>query len=75
VVAIGEAKYTNRPRTNADLARLEHIRTLLATRGDATLSTKLLLFSASGFDRNLTGVAEGRGDIELIDLDRMYNSR
>lgn len=72
VTAIGEAKHTNRARTIADLGRLDHIRTLLADRGQATLATKLLLFSASGFDANLTAAAEERDDLELIDLDRMY---
>jgi AAA+ ATPase superfamily predicted ATPase len=72
VVAIGEAKHTNQLRTVADLDRLVRIRTLLADRGAAPASTKLLLFSANGFDRNLTEAAVGRDDIELIDLDRMY---
>ncbi len=73
VAVIGEAKHTNRARTVADLERLERIRALLISRGDATPSTRLLLFSASGFDRNLTAAAEERHDLELIDLDRMYN--
>lgn len=72
VAAIGEAKHTNRPRTVADLGRLEHIRTLLSDRGQATPATKLLLFSASGFDRKLAAVADRRQDLELIDLERMY---
>ena len=73
VCAIGEAKHTNRVRTVADVGRLEHVRAMLTGRGDATPSTKLLLFSASGFDRNLTAVAEERDDLELIDLARMYS--
>lgn len=73
VAAIGEAKHTNRLRTIADLDRLTSIRTLLTDRGQARATTKLLLFSATGFDRNLTALAEQRDDIELIDLDRMYN--
>ncbi|MGI8684996.1 MAG: AAA family ATPase, partial [Acidimicrobiales bacterium] len=72
VVAIGEAKHTNRLRAVADLDRLVRIRTLLADRGTAPASTKLLLFSANGFDRNLTEASVGRDDIELIDLYRMY---
>jgi AAA+ ATPase superfamily predicted ATPase len=73
VVAIGEAKHTNRVRTIADLDRLGRIRMLLADRGAAPATTKLLLFSANGFDRNLTQVSVGRDDVELIDLDRMYS--
>lgn len=72
VVAIGEAKHTNRPRTLADLERLESIRRLLSDRGSAPASTKLLLFSANGFDRKATDAATERDDVELIDLDRMY---
>lgn len=72
VTAIGEAKHTARARTIADLDRLEQIRTLLTNRGQATSTTRLLLFSASGFDRNLTAVAERRDDLELIDLERLY---
>jgi hypothetical protein len=73
VVAIGEAKQSNRARTIADLARLEHIRSMLTDRDQASPTTKLLLFSASSFDRNLTATAKARDDVELIDLDRMYS--
>jgi hypothetical protein len=73
VAAIGEAKHSNRARSIADFARLEHIRSLLTDRDQSTPTTKLLLFSASGFARNLTAAADGRDDVELIDLDRMYN--
>jgi hypothetical protein len=73
VAAIGEAKHTNRPLRIADLGRLERIRTLLTERAQAPAATKLLLFSASGFDRNLTAAAGERDDVELIDLDRMYH--
>lgn len=72
VAAIGEAKHTNRMRTIADLNRLEGIRTLLRDRDQASRATRLLVFSASGFDRNLRSAAEDREDVELIDLDRMY---
>lgn len=72
VVAIGEAKHTNRLRTVADIDRLARIRALLVGRGAAPATTKLLLFSANGFDRNLVEASVGRDDVELIDLDRMY---
>ncbi len=72
VAAIGEAKHTTRVRTIADLDRLASIRTLLIDRGQAPAATKLLIFSAAGFDRNLLAAAEERHDVELIDLDRMY---
>ncbi|HUP69605.1 MAG TPA: hypothetical protein VM142_07280 [Acidimicrobiales bacterium] len=72
LTAIGEAKHTNRMRTIADLNRLDGIRTLLMNRGQASRATKLLVFSASGFDRNLLNASYDRDDVELIDLDRMY---
>lgn len=72
VAAIGEAKHTNRARTVSDLNRLASVRALLVDRDQAPAATKLLLFSASGFDRNLVAAAAGRGDVELINLDRIY---
>jgi hypothetical protein len=72
VVAIGEAKHTTRRRTLADLERLERIRALLADRKQARPTTRLLLFSVAGFDKNLAAVADARDDAELIDLERMY---
>lgn len=72
VAAIGEAKHTTKMRTIADLDRLQTIRALLIDRGQAQAVTKLLLFSATGFDRNLLAAAEAREDVELIDLERMY---
>lgn len=72
VVAIGEAKHTNRARTLADLDRLGRIRQLLVDRGMARPSTKLLLFSANGFDRNVTAASAEREDVELVDLKRIY---
>lgn len=75
VAAIGEAKHTNRARTVADLDRLARVRSLLVARDLAPASTKLLLFSAAGFDRNLLAAAAERLDVELIDLDHMYTGR
>jgi uncharacterized protein len=72
IAAIGEAKHTSSARGTPDLDRLEHIRSLLPTPQDRTC--RLLLFSAAGFDRNLTNAAAVRNDVELIDLARMYGS-
>jgi DNA-binding transcriptional ArsR family regulator len=72
VVAIGEAKHTNRARTVGDLNRLTRIRSLLVDRDLAPASTKLLLFAAAGFDRSLVAAAAERADVEIVDLDRMY---
>lgn len=70
VVGLGEAKHTASPRGTADLARLEHIRSLLPKAEDR--AAKLLLFSANGFDRNLVKLSLARADIQLIDTDRLY---
>ena len=72
VLAIGEAKHTTRRRTLSDLARLEHVRQLVQGKGAAGRDAKLLLFSARGFDRNLTAAAAKRPDVELVDLERVY---
>lgn len=71
IIAIGEAKGGDRQRTRADLARLVRLRSELATRTEAQ-DARLLLFGRSGFHRDLRATAAARGDVELIDLDRMY---
>ncbi len=72
VQVLGEAKATKRARGTADLARLERIRALLAGRGHDVASTRLMVFSRSGFDRDLRASARDRTDVELIDLERLY---
>ena len=72
VLAIGEAKHTRAKRTPADLTRLEHIRDLIAIKQPSAQSARLLLFSANGFDRNLSNQSASRDDVELIDLERIY---
>jgi AAA+ ATPase superfamily predicted ATPase len=71
IIALGEAKDSDRRRTDADLARLDRIRTLLSERDVDAGEARLLLFGRSGFDRNLVQTAEARDDVELIDLDRI----
>ena len=76
VVALGEAKSGRHPRGVTDLQRLERSRDVVAaTRGDrfSVDAPKLLLFSRSGFDRELRDAASHRADVELIDLDRIYH--
>ena len=72
VLSLGEAKHTTAKRTLADLQRLERVRGLVADKHPSAASAKLLLFSASGFDRNLINDAQQRHDVELIDLVRIY---
>ncbi len=71
VLAIGEAKGGTTVRTAADLVKLERGRALLSDRADVS-HARLLLFSRAGFDRELTGLAAARRDVELVDLERLY---
>ncbi|WP_034590410.1 AAA family ATPase [Hamadaea tsunoensis] len=70
VLAIGEAKATERPVGHGELARLEHLRDLVAAAKPGT--PKLLLFSRTGFTKELRAET-GRADLELIDLERLYH--
>jgi uncharacterized protein len=70
IVAIGEAKHTTAARSPSDLERLEHIRGLLPSAADQ--QCRLMLFSASGFERNLVRATSTRTDVELIDVNRLY---
>lgn len=71
VLAIGEAKWRSRPVGTAELDRLRHIRALLPMTIRAA-SPKLLLFSRTGFTQPLLQEQGMLGDVELIDLDRLY---
>ncbi len=72
LLAIGEAKGGERPRRLDDLHRLERLRSALGTRAD-TGRTKILLFGRSGFDTDLVAESRQRRDLELVDLDRLYD--
>lgn len=72
VALLGEAKFRAGPIGLRVLADLERARSLLAQRVSVDEDAKLLLFSASGFDRSLIAAAHRRGDVELIDLERLY---
>jgi uncharacterized protein len=67
VSALGEAKAGEAVGVG-HLRRLEKARASLGTRA---AHAKLLLF-APAFHPDLTTVAQARGDVELIDLDRLY---
>lgn len=71
LLAIGEAKASERERTTSDLDRLVKLRGELGSRADVA-GTRILLFGRSGFNDELRREAEGRQDVELIDLARMY---
>lgn len=72
IQVLGEAKATNRPRGTADLARLDHVRGLLAGRGHDVTAARLLLFSRTGFEPGLVAAARTRPDVALVDLERLY---
>jgi len=73
VLAIGEAKHTTSKRTLSDLTRLEELRELIAKKHPTATTGNLLLFSGTGFESNLKTAASKRDDVELIDIDRLYN--
>ncbi|MBA2556010.1 MAG: ATP-binding protein [Chloroflexi bacterium] len=71
ILAIGEAKGSDSQRSANDIARLERLRGLLASRADVS-RTRLLLFARSGFHADVIDLARRRRDVELVDLDRLY---
>lgn len=72
ILALGEAKHTESKRTLSDLSRLERIRKLVASKNPSATTARLLLFSANGFERNLTRESASRDDVALIDIERLY---
>lgn len=69
---LGEAKFRAEPAGVGVLAHLERARDLLARRATVQADVKLVVFSASGFDRALLATAHDRDNVELVDLDRLY---
>jgi hypothetical protein len=74
ITAIGEAKGKVTKVGSAELNRLEHLRELLPANLVADRS-KLLLFSRSGFTVELASEVSQRADVELIDLERLYQGQ
>lgn len=72
VLAIGEAKSTAKPVGNGELDRLEHLRSILPADKNGS-EARLLLFSRTGFTRELRATATSRPHVELIDLNRLYH--
>ena len=58
----------------SDLARLDRITDLLAghKRISPASNIKRLLFSLKGFTPDLSAAARRHADVELIDLERLY---
>lgn len=69
LLALGEAKWSPKVGLGV-LTELEHKRTLL---GDRAKHAKLLVFGGGKFDKPLRDAAGARDDVELIDLDRLYD--
>lgn len=76
VALVGEAKVWRKPVGIDVLARLQHARELLRKRVAVERHAKLIVFSASGFDKEMAAAARGRaGEVELVDLKRLYTGR
>jgi len=73
IAMIGEAKATIQPRGMTDLARLEHLRSLLTDQGHPADHAKLALFSLHGFRPEVERAAAHRADVLLISLDALYD--
>jgi AAA+ ATPase superfamily predicted ATPase len=71
IIAIGEVKSTNKQVDVNAVRRLEHIRDLLPANR-VKEPPALLLFSRSGFTKELHSFAGNRSDIQPIDLPRLY---
>jgi uncharacterized protein len=71
VCAVGEVKAENAPMGEAELHRLDEVIGALRTRQAPMV--KRLLVARRGFTAELKRTARRRGDIELIDLDRLYD--
>lgn len=71
VLAIGEAKASAAQLAPTDLERRERLRSRLGARADVG-RTNLLLFGRAGFERALVRAVKGRPDVELVDLERLY---
>src|SRR5262249_43088259 len=70
VLAIGEVKSTRQPLDAAAVQRLDHLRDLVGAV--AADWRGWLLFSRVGFPADARHLAADRDDVELIDLDRLY---
>jgi uncharacterized protein len=72
LLAIGEAKW-NDTMGISHIDRLRHIRDLIARAGRYdTAGTKLICFSAAGFNDKAREAADASGDVRLIDLVGLY---
>ncbi|WP_328747863.1 DUF234 domain-containing protein [Streptomyces sp. NBC_00285] len=73
ITLLGEAKATNKPRTVADLRRLEHIRDLLCTQGWDAGGAVLAVYARKGAAPDLVDAA-GAGRGLLVDMGELYGA-
>ena len=72
LLAIGEAKWQESVSTS-HLKRLEHIRGLLAAKGEpGAPDARLFLFGGAGFSEALIQRAATDPSVQLIGLERLY---
>ena len=72
LLAIGEAKWQE-TISSGHLRRLEHIRELLAAKGEpGAPDARLFLFGGAGFSDALVQRAAADPSVQLIGLDRLY---
>ena len=71
LLLIGDAKFSDKSRGLDDLRRLERARELLGMKADVA-NTRLALFSRRPPRRELLAAVAGRGDVILVDLERLY---
>lgn len=74
VTFLGEAKASIHQRGVPDLRRLEELRPVFTELGYSTDDVTYGLFSLNGFTPDLVAAARGRGDVALVDLDRLYGA-
>ncbi|WP_199924573.1 ATP-binding protein [Streptomyces sp. WM6386] len=70
LLALGEAKW-DQVMGLGHLERLRRVAALLAGRGTDVSAVRLACFSGAGFSADLRA-AESRGDVVLVDLERLY---
>jgi hypothetical protein len=72
ITLLGEAKYSLKPRTIADVERLEHIKDLFIRRGVEAKRAQLAIFCRVKPERSLQKLAAQRQDVLLVDIAALY---
>jgi uncharacterized protein len=72
VTVVGECRWQNQQMNHQILTNLlDHKLPALVQTGVDTSSVTIVLFSKSGFRKRLVEEASGRGNVELVDLERL----